>query len=222
MNKQLISQRSRVYAYLDLPIFYDRFAELFTIYKTMQPTLNNPPIAVAIFQLVFEPYDIELKDFLVYDSQIKHNYPTRKQNVEVGIDLGGASIPLGVSSLEGTSDAKIGSYIYLSKDQKSRVEISKSRITYIDERPYESWENFKESIFKILSILSKVIDNTTIVRTSIRFINRFNFTDFDNPTDYFRTIISSSEDNDLPYPLRQYGFRLTMDIPETNIHTVVN
>ena len=188
----------------------------------MWKTLNNPPVVVALFQFKYNPTGIKLNDFLKYDTLLKHNFPIRKENIQVGIDLGGSSIPLGVSKITGTSDAKIGSYVYFSIDQKIKLEISESKITYIDERPYKGWDNFKESALKSLLALTDILSNIEVVRTSIRFINRFTFDNFDNPQDYFKTLISSSEDNQLPFPLRQYGFRLLMDVPETDIYSIVN
>jgi len=185
-------------------------------------TLNNPPVVVALFQLKYNPAGIKLNDFLKYDAQLKHNFPIRKDNIQVGIDLGGTSIPLGVSKITGTSDAKIGSYVFCTVDQKIKLEISESTITYIHERPYLGWDNFKESAIKSLSALTDILSNIEVVRTSIRFINRFSFDNFDSPQDYFRTLISSSEDNQLPFPLRQYGFRLLMDVPDSDIYSIVN
>jgi uncharacterized protein (TIGR04255 family) len=186
------------------------------------PNLNNPPVVVALFQLKFNSTGIKLIDFLKYDTILKHNFPIRKDNIQVGIDLGGTSIPLGVSKITGTSDAKIGSYLYCTVDQKIKLEISEGTITYIDERPYQGWDKFKESTLKAISSLTDTLSNTEVNRISIRFINRFSFENFDNPQDYFKTLISSSEDNQLPYPLRQYGFRLLMDIPNTDIYSIVN
>lgn len=185
-------------------------------------TLNNPPVVVALFQLKYNPAGIKLSDFLKYDAQLKHNFPIRKDNIQVGINLGGSSIPLGVSKITGTSDAKVGSYLYCTVDQKIKLEISEDTITYIDESPYQGWDNFKGSALKSLSALSEILSNIEIVRTSIRFINRFSFDNFDNPQDYFRTLISGSEDNPLPFPLRQYGFRLLMDVPDSDIYSIVN
>lgn len=105
---------------------------------------------------------------------------------------------------------------------KIKLEISESTITYIDERPYQGWDNFKESAIKSLSSLTDILSNIEVVRTSIRFINRFSFDNFDNPQDYFRTLISSSEDNQLPFPLGQYGFRLLMYVPDSDIYSIVN
>ena len=184
--------------------------------------LKNPPVVVALFQLKFNSAGVKLSDFLKYDTILKHNYPIRKDNIQVGIDLGGTSIPLGVSKITGTSDAKIGSYLYCTVDQKIKLEISEGTVTYIDERPYQGWGNFKDSTLKAISSLADILNNTEVSRTSIRFINRFSFDNFDNPQDYFKTLISSSEDNQLPYPIRQYGFRLIMDIPETDIYSIVN
>jgi uncharacterized protein (TIGR04255 family) len=189
--------------------------------KTWQ-SLNKPPVVVALFQIKYNSVNMKLSDFLKYDNQLKHNFPIRRDNIQVGIDLGGSSIPLGVSKLSATSDAKIGSYVYLSVDQKVKLEILDNTITYIDERPYQGWVNFKESSLKTLMALSGILNNLEITRTSIRFINRFTFENFDNPAEYFKTLISSSEDNVLPYPLRQYGFRLLMDIPDSDIYSIVN
>jgi uncharacterized protein (TIGR04255 family) len=137
--------------------------------------------------------------------------------------LGKTSVPIGMSKFTGTTDAQIGGYVYFSEDQKSRLEISTDTITFIDEHKYSGWEHFKEMTRSYLSIISNVlIDNCEVTRNSIRFINRFVLDDFDNPQDNFKTLISSAENNQLPYPLRQYGFRLLMDIPDTDIYSIVN
>lgn len=184
--------------------------------------LNNPPIVVALFQLKYNSSSLKLNDFLKFDIQLKRNFPIRRDNIQVGIDFGGSSIPLGVSKISGTSDAKIGSYVYFSVDQKIKLELSEGTITYIDERPYKGWNKFKESSLHCLMLISDILNNIEVVRTSIRFINRFTLDNFDNPQDYFKTMISCSEETQLPFPLRQYGFRLVMDIPNSDIYSLVN
>ena len=189
----------------------------------MWKNLNNPPVVVALFQIKYNAKGTTLNDFLKFDGQIKHSLPLRKDNIQVGINLGNTSIPLGMSKITGTTDAKIGAYVYFSEDQKSRLEISSDTITFIDEHKYSGWEHFKETTKSYLSIISDVLlDNCEITRISIRFINRFPLENFDNPQDYFKTLISSTENSQLPYPLRQYGFRLMMDIPDTDIYSIVN
>lgn len=184
--------------------------------------LNKPPVIIALFQIKYNSSSIDLDEFLRFDELLRQNFPKRKNNINVGIDLGSSTFTLGVKQVTATSDAKIGGYVYLSNDGKERIEFLKDTVSYIDERPYSGWENFKESILKNLHIISEVLNGLDVLRISIRFINRFTFDNFDNPQDYFKTLISSSSDNLLPYPLRQYSFRLIMDIPNSNIHCVVN
>lgn len=105
--------------------------------------LNKPPVVVALFQIKYAATGIKLNDFLKYDTQIKHIFPIRRDSIQLGIDLGNSSIPLGISKISGTSDAKIGSYVYFSVDQKTKLEISENTITYMDERPYQGWDSFK-------------------------------------------------------------------------------
>lgn len=185
------------------------------------PTLKKPPVVVALFQLKYKSLGMKLNDFLRFDALLKHNMPNRSNNINVGIDVEGSSIQLGVSKISATSDAQIGSYIYFSKDQKLKLEISEDTITLIDERPYKDWSFFKNTTLGTIQILSDILNKVEITRTSIRFINRFIFDNFDNPQEYFNTLISSNN-NELPFPLLQYGFRLFMNIPNTDIHSIVN
>lgn len=184
--------------------------------------LNNPPVVVALFQLKFNSIEIKLNDFLNYDKEIKKILPNRNDNYQVGIDLGNSTIPLGVSKISGTSETRIESYIYFSNDQKIKLELSQNTITFIDENKYLGWENFKNNSIKVISILSNILNKVEIIRTSIRFINRFSFKEFNTPEDFFNTLISSTEKTELPYPLRQYSFKLYMDIPDSDIYSIVN
>lgn len=184
--------------------------------------LNNPPVAVALLQIKFNASQFDLKKVLSFDKELRDELPIRKENLKVGIDLGSTSIPLGVSKVSGTTNASLSGYLYTSKDQKQKIEILSDGITYIDETPYEGWDVFKQRALKMLSILSPMLGIIEITRTSIRFVNRIHFPNFDQPTDYINTIISSTNSNTQPYPLIQYGFRLMMNVPESDIVSVVN
>lgn len=186
------------------------------------PNLVNPPIAIALFQLKFSPQRIALNDFLRFDMQLKHIFPNRRENIHIGIDLGGSNIALGISKVTGKTDAKIASYIYFTNDQKFKLELSEGTLTLIDERPYAGWENFKQSTLNTITILSELLNNIEINRTSIRFINRFVFNEFETPQKYFNTLISSNDGHNLTYPIRQYGFRFIQEVPHTDIHSIVN
>ena len=184
----------------------------------MWPSLNNPPVKLALFQLKFSETSMKAYDGI--DMALKNRLPIRKDNITVGINLNNTNIPLGKSKLDGVSDAKIQSYIYMTSDQKERIELLEDTATYVSELPYSGWEGFVNKVDGFLSLLSKVLVIVEIKRTSIRFVNRFLLDDFNNPEDYFTTVISKAED--ALYPLRQYGFRLQYDIPQTNIYAIVN
>ena len=183
--------------------------------------LAKPPVAVALFQLKFNSANIRIDNFGICDPGLRKKFPFRKDNVSVGINLQNASIPLGKSDIKGTSDVRIRSFIYTTKEQKEKLEISEGTITYIDERKYTGWENFKKYVVDALSLLSDVLNNIEVYRVSIRFINKFELPDFSTPQEYVTTVITNSTGNTI-YPIRQYGFRLQYDIPDTNIYAIVN
>ena len=184
----------------------------------MWPNLTNPPVKLALFQLKFNKTDMKLFDEI--DQRLKNNFPIRKDNIEVGINLNNSQIPLGRSKLDGVSDARLKSYIYLTTDQKERVELLEDTATYVSELPYSGWDAFVSRVDGMLSILTTVLGNVEVVRTSIRFVNRFLLDEFEDPAAYFTTVISKAGDS--LFPISQYGFRLQYDVPNTNIYAIVN
>ncbi len=184
----------------------------------MWPILNNPPVKLALFQLKFSKVD--MKKFNEIDYVLKNKFPFRKDNIEVGINLNNTTIPLGKAKLNGESDAKLKSYIYLTANQKERVELLEDTATYVTELPYSGWDSFLSRVDEVLSVLSSVIGTVEIKRTSIRFVNRFLFDSFESPEEYFTTLISKQ--GEALYPLSQYGFRIQYDIPQTNMYAIVN
>ena len=126
----------------------------------MWPNLNNPPVKLALFQLKFS--ETNMKAYGEIDNALKNRLPIRKDNIAVGINLNNTSIPLGRSKLDGVSDAKIESYIYMSPDQKERVELLEDTATYVTELPDVGWDDFENKVGDYLSLLSKVLDNNEI------------------------------------------------------------
>ncbi len=184
----------------------------------MWPNLVNPPVKIALFQLKFSK--ISMSTFDVIDHLLKNKFPIRKDNIEVGINLNNSQIPLGKAKLDAMSDARIKSYIYLTTNQKERVEILEDTFTYVTELPYLGWVDFVQHVDEALTIMTDVLNNVEIKRTSIRFVNRFLFDEFESPEAYFTTMISKQ--GDPLFPLSQYGFRIQYDIPQTNIYAIVN
>lgn len=132
------------------------------------------------------------------------------------------NISLGTVQVNGTQEThKIG-FTYLSPDQKVKLTLSEDGITFTSEERYTGWEHFKSAALDFLDIYAPVLKGNTILRTSIRFVNQFTFKEFDDPAEYFNTIISSTSQTDsIPYSLLKYGFRLTLDVEE-GIYSIVN
>lgn len=183
----------------------------------MWRTLNNPPVGMALAQIKLNTGDSSVQKVDVVDKRIKEIFPIRKEGTQVNIGLGKSNLPLSVPKIS----TSIATYIYFSKEQKVKLEVSGDTITYVSEDQYTGWSDFKSKVLVFFEILERVFGQSEIQRTSIRFINRFSFNDFDNPQDYIKTFISSTAESQ-QYPLRQYGFRLLMDIPDSDTYAIVN
>ena len=176
---------------------------------------------MALAQIKLKSENDSMQQIGAVDELIKESLPIRRTGTHVNIGLDKSNLPLGMSKISGTSDVKIETFIYFSKEQRIKLEISKNSITYVSEDKYTGWEDFKKDVMRYMNILERPFGKSEIQRTSIRFINRFKFDEFDNPSDYVNTFISSSYEKQR-YPLRQYGFRLLMDVPDSDTRAVVN
>ena len=185
------------------------------------PRLANSPIEVALFQIKYEIGDGDLSDFLRCDSELRKSLQIRKDDFSANINLEHTRIPLGESKITGISNAKLSQYTYLSKDQKSKLAITVDTITYVEEHKYDSWDSYLSTINSYLQILSPVLTNKLVKRTSIRFINRFKLDQVNNLLDYFRTTISTQTDDTLPFAVSKYGFKIFATIDD-NQYSVIN
>ncbi|MDD7454968.1 MAG: TIGR04255 family protein [Bacteroidales bacterium] len=184
------------------------------------PILKHPPVDVALFQLKFNMGESTLSDLISNDSEIRKILPFRHESVSSEVNFPNTKITIGVSQITGTSKTKVAGYLYTSNDQKSRVEVKEGVLTYIEEHPYEGWDSFRDKVNSFLRLFSKALNGHTITRTSIRFINRFALEEFNNPLDYFKTTISTSEKNAVPYPVSQFAFNMML-LVDDNTYSIV-
>lgn len=185
------------------------------------PKLDKPPVTVALFQIKYSSQKNCLDLFRAVDAELRKVFPKMVPNIAAHIDISAKSIPLGKSTITGKTDARIDCYTYLSDDQKQKLRLTEDTITYLEEGEYHGWERYSDNIRKCLDIISTALEGVLVTRTSIRFINNFELKDFDNPEKYVKTMIVSSEDNVLPYPVTDYGFKMTMNIND-NVYAIVN
>ncbi len=185
--------------------------------------LEHPPVVVAIFQIKFDESNVAIEDFLRFDANLRRFLPERHNTIAASISLkNNTPIPLGKAPINGYSDVKVAGYLYFSKDQKEKLEISTDGITYTSEAAYAGWENFKETVLKYIELFKPILETVAINRTSIRFVNQFEMVEFNDPAEYFNTVISSTDkENHLPYPLLKYGFRMTVDVKE-GVYSIIN
>ena len=178
------------------------------------PILSKPPVDVALFQVKYEIGDSSLSAFTDIDSRISTEFPIKKQSFATEFNFPNTKIPLGISQVTGTSKTKVAGYLYLSTDQKSKIEIKEDTFTYIEEHPYKDWASFTSNVQRFLIAFQEAFESHLITRISIRFINRFVLTDFESPLDYFKTTISASEEGAVPYPVGKYAFNLMLPVNE--------
>lgn len=186
--------------------------------------LKNPPVVTTVFQLKYNLEDTEVKldDFLQYNNSLSRDFPSRRDDLETNITFPKSTkIPLGRSLVSGETNTHRVGYAYISHDNKEQLRITNKDVTFTSERDYEGWEKFMESVMKYIMILEPILSKLNISRTSIRYINQFQFVEFNDPSQYVKTLITTSENGSLPYPLLKYGFKLTFDI-NNNIYSIVN
>lgn len=174
------------------------------------PKLSNAPIVAALFQVKFENGSISLDDCMAYDEIIKRILPNRHNHIAANIELPTTEIPLGTSTISGTSKAKMESYTYFDKSQNTKFSITENSLTLVDESEYCGWESFVSKSIKLMSIYDAILQDKTMLRISIRFINEFHFDNFDDPTEYVKTLISST--TDIIYPVSKYSYKLVCDL----------
>ena len=98
---------------------------------------------MALFQLKLDDFDFDR--FGEYDKVKKNNFPNRHDNIQVGINLDSSALPLGKTRISGTSNAKVGSYLYYTNDQKKKLEMKKELDSFGNiryEQQYDSFDSF--------------------------------------------------------------------------------
>ena len=186
--------------------------------------LNNPPIVAAFCQI---KYDRDAEILTMVDSVangLGEQYPIRTDHFSA--QIGGLDEVMkkgvGETSFRATSKSQLNRVEFRTKDQKRKLIISEDFVFISDENKYTSWQDFRRTISSLLEILSPLLYNRNIVRLSLRYVNRFVFDEFGNPSDYFKTMVTSSDDYNNDGELFKYGFRLVSQYPSTNMVSNVN
>lgn len=160
-------------------------------------------------------------DYKPYMGQMRDKLPLLVENISGKLNIEGTPA-VGITKVSATTDNKLESYILCTTDQKVKLELGVDSFTYNEETPYLGWDDFISKIIHYLSILDDFYKGKVVSRVSVRFINKFDFESFNDPTDYFKMIISSTDPDGFLYPIATYGFKFTLRIPKSSIHSIIN
>ncbi len=186
--------------------------------------LNNPPIVAAFCQIKYERDAAVLTRLASIANEVEHFYPIRTDHFSA--EIGGLDEVIkkgvGETSFRATSKAQLNRVEFRSKDQQKKLIISEEFIFFSDETKYSCWGEYRSSLNEIFQCLDFVLKGLNIDRVSLRYVNRFVFDQFDDPTEFFTTTISSSSDYKDDGDIFKYGFRLLAKYPSSNIVSNVN
>ncbi len=184
------------------------------------PILKKPPIILAIFQIKFKK-DLggDLSKMISGDYEIKKRFPIREHNIHSNIGIDGTPAP-GVSLLTAKADTKITAYNYFSKNKRKKLIVNGNSITFVNEEEYTGWDDFLVVIKWCLDVFTKQLESSIIDRTSLRFVNKFNITELNDPLEFFTQAIST--DTEEIYPIHKYSHRILYKIPDSETVSIVN
>lgn len=184
--------------------------------------LNNPPIVAAFCQI---KYDRDAGILSMVDSVangLVEQYPIRTDHFSA--QIGGLDEVMkkgvGETSFRATSKSQLNRVEFRTKNQKRKLIVSEDFVFISDENKYTDWQNFRQNISELLIVLSPLLNNRNIVRLSLRYVNRFEFDEFKDPSDYFKTMVTSTEDYNNDGELFKYGFRLISQYPSNMVSNV--
>ncbi len=184
--------------------------------------LNHPPIVLTLCQLKHDEWkELPIKEIQEVESKLTGIYPIKIERFNS--ELNGLEEVrkhgVGRSKINITSDTKLQRVEFRSKDQKKKLILAENFILFSDEGDYQSWEILKASILDVLAILMPIYQKVDLNRLSLRYVNRFVFDEFDDPSKYFTTVISTIDGHQTIGDLYAYQFRLTTVEPNTGIRT---
>lgn len=173
------------------------------------PEIKNPPVILAILEVRFSlNNDISISKLKKNDAIIREQYPNRHDHFTGNINLPPPTA--GTSTAEVTSQ-QVG-YNYLNDDKTKKIFITKENLVITSEGSYDGWGNFKQNGLDIISAYKDILENATITRVSIRYINKLQLPATINPEEYFNTYIAAREGT-IENPIDSYFLKYRMDFP---------
>ncbi|HOV92530.1 MAG TPA: TIGR04255 family protein [Candidatus Kapabacteria bacterium] len=165
----------------------------------------NPPLVEALCEIQFistKKWDLTIPG--IFYSQIKDEFPNKKELMGVGLELKGTE-----SGLEQTIIPTPPKLQFFSHNNNSLVQLSPDLLAVNCLKPYPSWSKFKPLILKILEIYRGIANPEGILSITLRYINVIEFKDKSKGLkDYLKFYVHIPED--IPNNYNQFLSRVNI------------
>jgi uncharacterized protein (TIGR04255 family) len=176
----------------------------------------NAPITEAIIDLRVElPAGTRLPELEYVHKRIKDDYPTK---IERKLATGSIEVGLRVSA---TAQAEQIGFAFTSADKKQTALSLLSGFTFGRQKPYESWDPFRDEARRVWGFYRAIAKPTKVTRLAIRNINRIDIPKaYVELKDYFRT--SPEISPDLPQQMDSFFMQAQLSFPDLDSIAIIN
>lgn len=130
---------------------------------------KNAPIREAIFDIKIDENEKVSLDVLEnIHKEIKNEYPEKRQNFRLTQQI---NFKQEHSNIENNSSKEFYGLIFFNK-KNTRVQAKIDGFTFNMIKPYSNWSSFIEEAFRIWEIYKRHVKPESIVRISLRYINK--------------------------------------------------
>lgn len=150
----------------------------------MNRKYKNSPLKEVVCEFRFNlSSEFEAEKIDLFYEQIKEYFPIKKEGFAVSVQV---NIDSKKTKQEEVSRTEVKFEHYLSKDEKSFVQLDKNRVSIHRSSPYVSWQEFSPLIGKVHHAYVSTFEPANVIRAGLRYINEFSLsTDSKNLKDYF-------------------------------------
>jgi len=184
------------------------------------PNLSRPPIKLAIIEIRYDW--LSSKDaatFIDFHTYIKNDFPTEQKGDHKNINLDNTND----GNIKATITKQyVKDYKFISADKKNVLLVSKERFSLNVQDNYTTWRDFVSKFKELWELFTTHIitsDQVNIKGISIRYINRIELEEVNNPSAYFNTTIYATE-GVIPENVTSYMMHYRVLTPE-NIELLI-
>ncbi|MDQ2996792.1 MAG: TIGR04255 family protein [Chloroflexota bacterium] len=178
---------------------------------------KNSPLTEAVIDLqVTVSEEVTLEALASMQSEQKHSYPTRRDQMYVE---GQFSVDPETPPASGIRTQR--GYAFLSDDERQIFQARLDGFTFSRLAPYENWESFRDEARRLWTVYRAITKPQKINRLAVRYINRLDLPlPFDDFNQYLRTVPVVSPE--LPQALNSYFMQLQIPYEDLSATLILN